>query len=495
MRASWHVFFSFFVRSHEQKKQNDPCIKKLIYNLQRKGDFFFWRLYGNECACTCKEKQQSQITTSLSREMRGLLCSCCCACPCCFFCLGEWIALFLCTSLACVLWSEDKGGKVFVPLSGAKDVQVAVSRTASWKTCLFLTFMFNTFAPLHGARPLHMLIKGEITSLSFIWPPITTSLTTLQRVFYQTNGDICSIALAKSRAVHLHSKSSFSRRRWALSFRGFFVSCLVLFLVAIFCNKRTTTLHGKKMWNMKRNLQIHSITKSKPSPLKRRAFGFISRVSPLYLRTQPNLKKETTFNGGSLGSRTDEERCEMRYIMRIAQLSESSRFWTHIALRCWSNLASEHAWSSVIFLHSTLTCITGNLFCFVCACEGWKRKPFCSSSWTKGRVIESQRIVFIFKRTYLFMFVLKTRVVSLNFNILSMDNSGYTHLVCVLSVMGTKREGTKDLRGRIRSPFFVFPRFSALHVLFPPCGNTIHGQHGKQTESILLLLDRGSYEL
>jgi len=34
-------------------------------------------------------------------------------------------------------------------------------------------------------------------------------------------------------------------------------------------------------------------------------------------------KHNTTFNGGSLGSCIDEERCELRYVMRIAQLSES----------------------------------------------------------------------------------------------------------------------------------------------------------------------------
>ena len=37
-------------------------------------------------------------------------------------------------------------------------------------------------------------------------------------------------------------------------------------------------------------------------------------------------KKPTTFNGGSLGSYIDEERCELRYVMRIAQLSESLKF-------------------------------------------------------------------------------------------------------------------------------------------------------------------------
>ena len=39
----------------------------------------------------------------------------------------------------------------------------------------------------------------------------------------------------------------------------------------------------------------------------------------------------TTFNNGSLGSRIDEERSEMRYVMWIAEFSESSNLWTHLA--------------------------------------------------------------------------------------------------------------------------------------------------------------------
>ena len=39
-----------------------------------------------------------------------------------------------------------------------------------------------------------------------------------------------------------------------------------------------------------------------------------------------------TASNGSLGSRNDEERSEMRYVMRIAEYSESSNFWTQIAL-------------------------------------------------------------------------------------------------------------------------------------------------------------------
>ena len=42
--------------------------------------------------------------------------------------------------------------------------------------------------------------------------------------------------------------------------------------------------------------------------------------------------KITTLSNGYLGSRNDEERSEMRYVMRIAEFSESSNLWTQIAL-------------------------------------------------------------------------------------------------------------------------------------------------------------------
>lgn len=35
---------------------------------------------------------------------------------------------------------------------------------------------------------------------------------------------------------------------------------------------------------------------------------------------------DTTFNSGCLGSYIDEERCELRYVMRIARHNESSNF-------------------------------------------------------------------------------------------------------------------------------------------------------------------------
>ena len=37
------------------------------------------------------------------------------------------------------------------------------------------------------------------------------------------------------------------------------------------------------------------------------------------------FKPNTTFSNGYLGSRNDEERSEMRYVMRIAEFSESSK--------------------------------------------------------------------------------------------------------------------------------------------------------------------------
>ena len=59
----------------------------------------------------------------------------------------------------------------------------------------------------------------------------------------------------------------------------------------------------------------------------------------------------TTFGNGCLGSHNDEERSEMRYVMRIAGPRESSKFWTHIALL---GNAQEHAYLSVPEPHSAV---------------------------------------------------------------------------------------------------------------------------------------------
>ena len=52
----------------------------------------------------------------------------------------------------------------------------------------------------------------------------------------------------------------------------------------------------------------------------------------------------TTFSNGCLGSHYDEERSEMRYVMRIARPRESQNFSTHIAL---SGFSREYACLSV----------------------------------------------------------------------------------------------------------------------------------------------------
>ena len=57
------------------------------------------------------------------------------------------------------------------------------------------------------------------------------------------------------------------------------------------------------------------------------------------------LNKSISLNDGSLGSLNDEERSEMRYVMWIAEFSESSKLWTHIALVCFG---TEYASLSVI---------------------------------------------------------------------------------------------------------------------------------------------------
>ena len=53
----------------------------------------------------------------------------------------------------------------------------------------------------------------------------------------------------------------------------------------------------------------------------------------------------TTFNGGSLGSCIDEERSELRYVMWIAEFSESSNLRTQMALQ--GSPCSMSVWVSV----------------------------------------------------------------------------------------------------------------------------------------------------
>ena len=61
----------------------------------------------------------------------------------------------------------------------------------------------------------------------------------------------------------------------------------------------------------------------------------LSGLKNLPMRKIPRTNTQTTqitVNNGYLGSRNDEERSEMRYVMRIAEFSESSNFRTQIAL-------------------------------------------------------------------------------------------------------------------------------------------------------------------
>ena len=57
-------------------------------------------------------------------------------------------------------------------------------------------------------------------------------------------------------------------------------------------------------------------------------------------------KTWTILSNGYLGSRNDEERSEMRYVMRIAEFSESSNLWTQMALL---GIPWEHTLFSVFF--------------------------------------------------------------------------------------------------------------------------------------------------
>ena len=50
----------------------------------------------------------------------------------------------------------------------------------------------------------------------------------------------------------------------------------------------------------------------------------VLNFSTVLVMDEKNTKLRTTLNDGYLGSRNDEERSEMRYVMRIAEFSESS---------------------------------------------------------------------------------------------------------------------------------------------------------------------------
>jgi hypothetical protein len=92
--------------------------------------------------------------------------------------------------------------------------------------------------------------------------------------------------------------------------------------------------------NPKLNINLPSFMKTEKPRAAYSAwyFSFLKVPAP---RTW--WKFNTTFSDGCLGSHIDEERSEMRYVMRIAESSESSKLWTHLALpgyswehACWS---------------------------------------------------------------------------------------------------------------------------------------------------------------
>ena len=111
----------------------------------------------------------------------------------------------------------------------------------------------------------------------------------------------------------------------------------------------------------------------------------------------------TTFSDGCLGSRNDEERSEMRYVMRIAEFSESSNLWTHIALP----LTREHSCLSVCSLLLCLSQYVGELFgisrlrhlkssakSFLHVSTGKQRddKKFVVWSWESRKVLAETRL-------------------------------------------------------------------------------------------------------
>ncbi len=70
-----------------------------------------------------------------------------------------------------------------------------------------------------------------------------------------------------------------------------------------------------------------------------------------------HTKTITTLNNGYLGSRNDEERSEMRYVMRIAEFRESSNLWTQMALL--GSPGSTLLWVSFLISNLTLFWVPG----------------------------------------------------------------------------------------------------------------------------------------
>ena len=100
----------------------------------------------------------------------------------------------------------------------------------------------------------------------------------------------------------------------------------------------------------------------------------------------PNTKSNTILSNGCLGSSDDEERSKMRYVMRIAEFSESSNLWTHIAL-------SGTTPGSTPFWVSILSKLGGVLHCSACG----RRMSFSASILlVKRSYFKSDRVLCLF---------------------------------------------------------------------------------------------------
>ena len=73
-------------------------------------------------------------------------------------------------------------------------------------------------------------------------------------------------------------------------------------------------------------------------------FNFILNVWLYFLLHKSNNNWLITFNGGSLGSCIDEERSQLRYVVWIAEFSESSNLWTQMALLAIPGACLSECW-------------------------------------------------------------------------------------------------------------------------------------------------------
>ncbi len=148
---------------------------------------------------------------------------------------------------------------------------------------------------------------------------------------------ICTKKRRKQPLVVLHFCVCFSTNQWKIFlyilnykkdflFLSFF-SLLVCFRQGERKQKKNKILENKKTKDF--HVHMSNMFNNHGNFVISCFFSFL-----VHEREKKTLKKrrKTTLNNGYLGSRNDEERSEMRYVMWIAGLSESSNLWTHIAL-------------------------------------------------------------------------------------------------------------------------------------------------------------------